>query len=185
MTKSETVPALPEGINIEELTPNDIHRISCWITANAIAAIAESGCATKDQITIEPSPKKDKWITPVNDYTIVNTGAASDLGAISIDARVHTEDTEYTITHGVIIESEHPQNFGTLDTDETVIVRSGVLRYWRNDEQGSDIDGSSTFNVLAINKGDSLKVQAMGGPVDYTCFYGDNGREHVKKMKNL
>jgi len=174
------LPEVPSA-HVDELTHNDVHRICCWLQAHATAAIAQSGCATEEQISIEPRPNKQRHESPLNDYTADNTGTESDLGAISIDASV---GAEHFITHGVLIESNSPQNFGSLEHDETIIVRSGTLRYWVDENGSSEVNGDSTLNVIYLNARQTLKVQAIDGPVDYTCFYGSTGRAHVLYLLN-
>lgn len=166
------IPSIPKPDSIDTTRPDEVLQIRQWLLENVTSLIGESHLRGSADISVAPRPSKktEKGAgDAINDYT-------TSPGLNTVSADVVDADGNLFCTHGVIFATKTFQNFGKVEDLETVVVRSGSLQYTVDGTPGVAVAGA----VIDVDKGQELQVQSTV-PTDYTCFYGEKGRNHVRQ----
>ncbi len=170
MSYTELIAPIPVPEN-NEVTNAEVQKIADWLRQNAILVLRESRLAKDtDPLAVGPRPNKrtaEDAGNPINDYTTFP-------GLNTVSADVVDANGALFCTHGVILPTTDFQNFGKVSDLETIVIRTGSLKY--KIDQTSGVAGAGA--VVCVETGQQLEVQSEA-PTDYTCFYGQSGRGHV------
>ena len=169
MAKQESIPAIPVPERIDVTNAPEVAAISDWLRTNAIQVMRAHDLVDPHSLSVAPRPDKETD-DAINDYTTMDG-----LNTISADI-VNDANRNLFATHGVVLPTSKPQNFGPVGQKETIFIRSGALKCTIDgEEQRPAVAGTTVY----VDVGQELTVMAEQ-PTDYICFYGDEGKDHFQ-----
>ncbi|NOS66796.1 MAG: hypothetical protein HOO67_00275 [Candidatus Peribacteraceae bacterium] len=175
MSPAEVIAPIPVPERIDVTRPDEVQKIADWLRTYVIQLIEQSHLRGTADISVAPKPSKPdrRPEAAINDYT-------TKPGLNTVSADVVTAEQQFFCTHGVILPTTNFQDFGQVSDLETIVVRSGSLHF----KIDSKLDIVGAGGIIRVEKGQRLEVQSTV-PTDYTCFYGQSGRNHVEHALKL